>query len=178
MLINDLTLLLDLFGNSKGTKLLMWTVISCLVFTVPEKWRMELRAKTGHYRNRCFTILTICTFWVMNPHQWSLAKHKYDLNIRIYASPKWARARWKHPRLVRHTNCKCCIETSRNSVKNPSHVYSREFMWIFYIKICTSDGERNYISRLMPLYGFLYADVDKSVSIWYEDWLMTFYTSN
>ena len=54
MLINDLTLLLDLFGNSEGTKLLIRTVISCLVFTAPEKWRVELRAKTGHYRTRCF----------------------------------------------------------------------------------------------------------------------------
>ena len=53
MLIHDLTLLLDLFGNSEGTKLLIWTVIFCLVFTAPEKWRVELRAKTGHYRNRC-----------------------------------------------------------------------------------------------------------------------------
>ena len=26
----------------------------CLVFTATEKWRVELRAKTGHYRNRCF----------------------------------------------------------------------------------------------------------------------------
>ena len=56
VLINDLTLLLDLFGNSEGTKLLIWTIISCLVFTAPEKWRMKLRAKTGHYRNRCFEI--------------------------------------------------------------------------------------------------------------------------
>ena len=39
MLINDLTLLLDLFGNSEGTKLLIWTVIFCLVCTAPEKWR-------------------------------------------------------------------------------------------------------------------------------------------
>ena len=54
VLINDLTLLLDLFWNSEGTKLLIWTVIFCLVFTAPEKWRVELRAKTGHYRNRCW----------------------------------------------------------------------------------------------------------------------------
>ena len=58
MLINDLTLLLDLFGNSEGTKLLIWTVIFCLVFTAPEKWRVELRAKTGHYRNRCLFTLS------------------------------------------------------------------------------------------------------------------------
>ena len=31
----------------------------CLVFTAPEKWRVELRAKTGHYRNRCFHYLNI-----------------------------------------------------------------------------------------------------------------------
>ena len=29
----------------------------CLVFTAPEKWRVELRAKTGHYGNRCFTTM-------------------------------------------------------------------------------------------------------------------------
>ena len=54
MLINDLALLLDQFGNSEGTKLLIWTVIFCLAFTAPAKWRVELRAKIGHYRNRCF----------------------------------------------------------------------------------------------------------------------------
>ena len=27
----------------------------CLVFTAPAKWRVELRAKIGHYRNRCLT---------------------------------------------------------------------------------------------------------------------------
>ena len=53
MLVNDLALLLDLFGNSERTKLLIYTIIFCLVFTAPEKWRVELRAKTGHYRNRC-----------------------------------------------------------------------------------------------------------------------------
>ena len=57
MLFNDLSLLLDLFRNSEGTKLLILTVIFCLVFTAPEKWRVELRAKTGHYRNRCFFTL-------------------------------------------------------------------------------------------------------------------------
>ena len=31
---------------------------------------------------------------------------------------------------------------------------------------------------LMALYRFIYAYVDKSVRAWYEDWLMTFYTSN
>ena len=31
---------------------------------------------------------------------------------------------------------------------------------------------------LRALYGFLFADVDKSVWVWYEDGLMTFYTSN
>ena len=29
------------------------TVIFCLVFTAPAKWRVELRAKIGQYRNRC-----------------------------------------------------------------------------------------------------------------------------
>ena len=29
-------------------------MIFCLVFTAPAKWRVELRAKIGHYRNRCF----------------------------------------------------------------------------------------------------------------------------
>ena len=30
------------------------TAIFCLVFTAPAKWRIELRAKIGQYRNRCF----------------------------------------------------------------------------------------------------------------------------
>ena len=54
MLINDNVLLLDLFGDSEGTKLLIWTVNFCLVFTAPAKWRVELRAKIGQYSNRCF----------------------------------------------------------------------------------------------------------------------------
>ena len=29
-------------------------MIFCLVFTAPAKWRIELRAKIGQYRNRCF----------------------------------------------------------------------------------------------------------------------------
>ena len=53
VLIKDLALLLDLFGNSEGTKLLIWTVIFYLVFTAPAKWRVELRANIGHYHNRC-----------------------------------------------------------------------------------------------------------------------------
>ena len=32
------------------------TVIFCLVFTAPAKWRIELRAKIGQYRNRCFEL--------------------------------------------------------------------------------------------------------------------------
>ena len=32
------------------------TVIFCLVFTAPAKWRIELRAKIGQYRNRYFII--------------------------------------------------------------------------------------------------------------------------
>ena len=50
----------------------------CLVFTAPEKWRVELRAKTGHYRNRCLLklnlnaglenlskmlVLSLCVYW-------------------------------------------------------------------------------------------------------------------
>ena len=58
LLIYDIALLLDLIGNSEGTKLLILTVIFCLVFTAPAKWRVELRAKIGHYRNRCLTNLT------------------------------------------------------------------------------------------------------------------------
>ena len=56
MLIYDIALILDLIRNSEGTKLLILTVIFCLVFTAPAKWRVELRAKIGHYRNRCFKI--------------------------------------------------------------------------------------------------------------------------
>ena len=92
VLINDLTLLLDLFGNSERTKLLIWTVISCLVFTAPEKWRMELWAKTGHYRNRCFIFkrrgIYISLYLLPNPLIYCLyfAKCKllkeYCLNIK------------------------------------------------------------------------------------------------
>ena len=56
-LMDDLTLLQDLFGNSEETKLLICTVIFCLLFTAPAKWRLELRAKIGHYGNRCFGVI-------------------------------------------------------------------------------------------------------------------------
>ena len=62
MLINDIALLLDLFGNLEGTKLLILTVIFCLVFTAPAKWRVKLRAKIGQYRNRCFYKPTLVDF--------------------------------------------------------------------------------------------------------------------
>ena len=60
--MKDLALLLDLFGNSKEIKLLMHGDF-CLVFTVSAKLRVELRAKIGHYRNRCFmTLIPHLTF--------------------------------------------------------------------------------------------------------------------
>ena len=51
------------------------TVIFCLVFTALAKWRVELRAKIGQYRNRCFplsnnecenslTVTAICASWM------------------------------------------------------------------------------------------------------------------
>ena len=36
------------------------TVIFCLVFTAPAKWRVELRAKIYQYRNRCFHNFNLC----------------------------------------------------------------------------------------------------------------------
>ena len=55
--------------------------------------------------------------------------------------------------------------------------------FIFALFIFMKDGKAvNYngseIIGLRPLYGFLYADVYKYVWVWYEDGLMTFYTSN
>ena len=44
LLIYDIALLLDLIGNSEGTKLLILTVIFCLVFTAPANWRVELES--------------------------------------------------------------------------------------------------------------------------------------
>ena len=35
-----------------------------------------------------------------------------------------------------------------------------------------------HVTTLRALYGFLYAYVDKSARAWYEDGLMTYYTSN
>ena len=57
MLVNDLALLLDLFGNSEERKLLICTAIFVLVFTASPKWKVELRAKIGHYRNRCLHLI-------------------------------------------------------------------------------------------------------------------------
>ena len=39
--MNDLALLLDIFGNSEETKLLIYTIIFYLGFTAPEKWRIS-----------------------------------------------------------------------------------------------------------------------------------------
>ena len=51
--------------------------------------------------------------------------------------------------------------------------FPRFVLWISRQKVyCLKELE------LRPLYGFLYADVDKSVWVWYEDGLMTFCTSN
>ena len=76
MRINDITLLLDLhvFGNSEGTKLLIWTVIFCLVFTAPAKWRVELRAKISLYRNRCFICFTGIMHWVKKNETWHIVE--------------------------------------------------------------------------------------------------------
>ena len=54
--MNDFASLLDLLWNSEENKLLMCTVIVCLVFTASAKWRVELRAKIGLYRNICFGV--------------------------------------------------------------------------------------------------------------------------
>ena len=62
MLFNDLSLRLDLLWNSEGTKLLIWIVIVGLVFTVPAKWMVELRAKIDHYRNRCLSNRSLIAF--------------------------------------------------------------------------------------------------------------------
>ena len=51
--MNNLALLRDLFGNSEYTKLMICTVIFCLVFTAPAKRSVQLRAKISQYRNRC-----------------------------------------------------------------------------------------------------------------------------
>ena len=59
VLMHDLTLLQDLFGNSEYTKLLTCTVIFWLVFTAPAKLEVELRAKIGHYRNRSLVMSLI-----------------------------------------------------------------------------------------------------------------------
>ena len=80
MLIYDIALLLYLIGNSEGTKLLilLLTVILCFVFTAPANWRVELRAKIGHYRNRCFRLCKAAvTPWV---------KQFYDFIIYIKIS--------------------------------------------------------------------------------------------
>ena len=59
----DESLLQNLFGNSEETKLVICTVIFCLVFTVRTKWRVEIRAKIGPYRNRFF--IFYCLFFLL-----------------------------------------------------------------------------------------------------------------
>ena len=56
VVMNDLALLQNLFGNSEETKLLIYTGIFCLVFTALAKLRVKLRAKIGLYGNRCFEL--------------------------------------------------------------------------------------------------------------------------
>ena len=53
VLMHDLKLLQDLFGNSDGDFF--------LVFTAPAKLEVELRAKIGHYRNRSLHV-DVCPF--------------------------------------------------------------------------------------------------------------------
>ena len=50
------------------------TVIFCLVFTAPAKWRIELRAKIGQYRNRCLSsseFVYNILHWRLCYSQWS-----------------------------------------------------------------------------------------------------------
>ena len=53
--MNDLALILDLFGNSEETQVIdMHGDFLSGVYSVSEMDRVELRAKIGQYRNRCF----------------------------------------------------------------------------------------------------------------------------
>ena len=69
--------------------LLIWTVISCLVFTAPEKWRVELRAKTGHYRNRCFSRITYISseLWRQTLHAILWKKNRHELGKMTQNAP-------------------------------------------------------------------------------------------
>ena len=55
--MNDLELIQDLFGN----QVIEMHGDFCLVFTPPAKWRVDLRAKVGHYRNRFFVVFMSVT---------------------------------------------------------------------------------------------------------------------
>ena len=80
VLINDLAFLLDLTENSEGTKLLIWTVIFCLVFTPSAKWRVELWAKIGQYRNRCFIYQVYSITDLVD------SDYRYEIKYEIHSS--------------------------------------------------------------------------------------------
>ena len=85
--MNDLALLLHLFRNSEETKLLICTVIFCLVFTASAKWRVELRAKIGQYRNRCFN-----TWYIYNVNMLFKIFWKNTKLCEKYCQTQWSQA--------------------------------------------------------------------------------------
>ena len=64
----------------------------CLVFTASPKWRVELRAKIGHYRNRCFLhFLRFCLLRKNNPHAKIKPIYLYEGNriSIVKITPTW-----------------------------------------------------------------------------------------
>ena len=103
------------------------TVIFCLVFTAPAKWRIELRAKIGQYRNRCFNPLS-GELW---DHK-SLVNHFYAPGLK---GPPGASSVWivrPSVRLsVRLSVCSSVRPSVRNSVPLSFKVQYLKFGWSY-----------------------------------------------
>ena len=67
VLMNDLALLLDPVTKLRRDQVIDMHGDFCLVFTASPKWRVELRAKIDHYRNRCFISVTMFDSDVASP---------------------------------------------------------------------------------------------------------------
>ena len=85
----------------------------CLVFLAPAKWRVELRAKIGHYRNRFFTGGHL----IIGRTQLSDVASFRALQTRIFEI--WIQCRQLHEQLKTHRkNCQITTNNKQLTVKN------------------------------------------------------------
>ena len=74
----------------------------CLVFTASPRWKVELRAKIGHYRNRCFVFLVVANGFVVSCPDDIHVVTKRNTAIEVNWKLPEARDKYGHPIKVVH----------------------------------------------------------------------------